>query len=246
MRVPSDPPPSDGVLRHLGFTGCVRLQVRVDAPRLYSEIAELPEEVWQRAKPGPVVLASVRSLYAIGYQSATRPNPPEDRPALARLPVLHQVLRESIPAPAVRARIATLDGQGLIPIHTDAPRDFCGTVRLSIQVHSGGLQRFFCGGQWYEFRAGDVWVVDNLRPHGLSNPDASERISVIADYQPSNELVELIERGEHGLGRPDAAAQQQLEALTTQRHRQLRWAQLRYGLVKRWRRYVRAPKPTGS
>ena len=241
-----DPPPADGVLRHLGYTGCVRLPVQIDAPRLYEEIAALPEETWRRGDTGPVVQASVRSVHAIGYQSATRPNPPEDRPVLAHLPALRRLLRETIPASPIRARIAVMDGKGLIPIHTDSPRDFSSTLRLSIQIHSGGRQPFFCNGLWYEFQEGEIWVVDNLRPHGLSNPGTSERANVIADYVPSSELLELLAKGDHGLGRRDSAAQERLERITNERHRQLRWAYLKYGAQKFFRRYIRPPKPTSA
>lgn len=244
LPVPLDPPPREGVLRYLGIEGCVRLPLRVDAARLAAEIERLPASLWLRGGTSPVVLAAVESLYAIGYQSATRPCPPDDRPALVQLPYLRAVLREQIPAAPVRARIARQRPRALIPIHTDQLRDFRATIRLSIQVAADGLQKFFANGLWYEMCAGEVWVIDNLRPHGINNSGTGQRTTVIADYLPSHELVSLIRAGDHGLGRRDEAAENELESLTRARARELRWEYVKFGFVKLWRRYVKPPRPT--
>src|SRR4029077_6602746 len=129
---------------YLGVEGCVRLPIRVDVARLTAELDCLPPDTWGRADRDPVVQASVESFFAIGYPRGPRPVPPDDRPVLAHLPYLRWFLREQITAAPTRAIVARLFSRGLIPTHTDTPRFFRGTVRLSIQVAAEGAQRLYC------------------------------------------------------------------------------------------------------
>jgi kumamolisin len=237
LPVPTDPPPDDGVLRYLGFQGCVRLPITVDAAALAAELDGLPAAAWGQADRDPVVQASVESFFAIGYPRGPRPLPPDDRPVLARLPLLRRLLRETFAASPKRAIVARLLPHGLIPIHTDTPRFFRGTIRLSIQVVAHGVQRLYCNGLMYDMAPGEVWAVDNLRPHGIHNVAASARINVLVDYVPSNEVVALVAAGAHGLGVDDAGARQAIEAMTKERYRKNRWRSARYELFKvLWRR----------
>jgi kumamolisin len=235
--IPSDPPPSEGVLRYLGYNGCVRLPLRVDAARLAAELDRLPDGAWSRAGRDPIVQASVESFFAIGQPRGPRPVPPEDRPPLAHLPYLRELLRERIAAAPTRAIVARLLPHGFIPIHTDTPRFFRGTIRLSLQVAADGAQRLYCNGLWYDMAPGEVWAIDNLRPHAVRNRSQSARINVIADYVPSDELVRTLAAGEHGLGVADDVAQEEITLLTREHYRRNRWRSLRYELFKLlWRR----------
>ena len=237
LPVPTDPPPVEGVLRHLGIAECVRLPLRVDAVRLHDELDALPVDAWGAASRDPVVQASVESFFALGYPRGPRPVPPDDRPVLARLPYLRQFGRDVVPASPTRAIVARLCAHGLIPIHTDTPRFFRGTVRLSVQVAAEGRQRLFCNGLWYEMAPGEVWAIDNLSRHGVHNTSAQARVNVLVDYLPSNELAGLIGAGERGLGVRDDAATEIIETLSRERYRRMRWRALRYEIFKRiWRR----------
>jgi hypothetical protein len=230
-------PPRDGVLRSLGYDGCVRLALRVDAERLAAELARLPTDTWGGASRDPIVQASVESFFAIGYPRGPRPVPPDDRPVLAQLPYLRELLRERIAAAPTRAIVARLLPGGFIPIHTDTPRFFRGTLRLSLQVAAEGPQRLYCNGLWYEMTPGEVWAIDNLKPHAIRNRSRCARINVLADYAPSNELVRMITEGDSGLGVADATARDEITALSRERYRKNRWRSLRYELFKLlWRR----------
>lgn len=232
-----DPPPNDGVLRYLGCTGCVRLPLRVDAERLADEIGRLPARVWGNANRDPIVQASVESFFAIGYPRGPRPVPPDDREPLAQLSYLREILRERIAATPTRAIVARLVPRGFIPIHSDTPRFFRATIRLSMQVAADGAQRLYCNGLWYEMRPGEVWAIDNLKPHAICNAGAGPRVNVLADYVPSEPLAAAIAAGDHGLGVSDPVAQQEIEALTRDRYRKNRWRAARYELFKLlWRR----------
>jgi kumamolisin len=236
-KVPIDPPPDDGVLRHLGFDGCVRLPMRVDAALLATELDRLPADAWGGADRDPVVQASVESFFAVGYPRGRRPLPPEDRPVLAHLPHLRRLIRERIAASPTRAIVARLPPHGLIPLHTDTPRFFRGTLRLSIQVSADRVQRLYCNGLWYDMAPGEVWAIDNLRPHAVHNTGARSRINVLVDYVPSDELARLVADGEDRLGVKDEAASAAIESMSRERYRKNRWRSVRYELWKLlWRR----------
>ena len=232
LPVPTEPPPEDGVLRYLGFDDCVRLPMEVDCARLRTEIEALDASAWTKSDRDPVVQASVESFFAIGYPRGPRPLPPEDRPVLARLPYLRALLRETFAAKPTRAIVARMVPHGLIPIHTDTPRYFRGTVRLSIQVIADGVQRLYCNGLWYDMAPGEVWAIDNLRPHAIHNAGATPRTNVLVDYVPSDELARLLATGRSGLGRADESAKRDIETMTRERYRKMRWRSLRYELSK--------------
>lgn len=235
--VPTDPPPPDGVLRHLGCRGCVRLPLTVDAPSLAAELELLPEEFWKGSGRDPVVQAFVQSFFAIGQPRGPRPLPPIDREVLRHLPLLRRLLRETLEASPTRAIVARLAPDGIVPMHRDTPRFFRGTVRLSITVAADGGQRLFCDGRWYAMAPGELWAIDNLRPHGIHNSGRRPRVNVIADYLPSEALARLIAGGDHGLGVEDPPARRALEARTREHYRRNRWRSLRYEVFKLlWRR----------
>jgi aspartyl/asparaginyl beta-hydroxylase len=237
LPVPTDPPPADGILRYLGVDGCVRLPLRADAQRLRAELDRLPADTWSRANRDPVVQASVVSFYAIGYPRGPRPLPAEDRPVMGALPALRELLRRAIPGRPSRAIVARLAPLGLIPIHTDTPRFFRGTIRLSIQVAADGVQRLYCNRRFYDLAPGEVWAIDNLRPHGIHNPSARPRTNVLVDVEPSDEMIALIAAGDHGLGATDGSSQAALEAMSKERYRRMRWRGVGWELFKRlWRR----------
>jgi hypothetical protein len=230
-------PSDEGILRGLGIRECVRLGMRIDAARLAAELDELPADAWGRASRDPVVQASVDSFFAVGHPRGPRPLPPEDRPVLARLPYLREIVRERIPAKPTRVIVARVRPGGLIPIHTDTPRFFRGTVRLSMQIAAEPNPRLYCDAWWYEMAREEVWAIDNLRPHGIQNPGARPRLNVLADYLPSSELLALVTSGERGLGVRDEAASAALQEASRRRYREYRWRGIRYELWKRlWRR----------
>jgi hypothetical protein len=236
LTVPTNPPPEGGVLGYLGLSGCIRLPIRVDADRLAAEIRTLPADVWDGDR-GPVVFATVASFFLIGHpRGSAETRSSVDRPMLANLPYLREVLREIIPARPSRAKVARQAPKGLLAIHTDDRKFFHPTVRISIQVEADGIQRFYSHGKWYPLRPGELWVLDNLNPHGMKNEGATPRISIITDYQPSDALVRLIGEGDHDLGVTDEAAERALEAMTKEQLRKLRWRGILYGFEKLWRR----------
>jgi len=241
MTTTAQPAPPDGVLRALGIERCVRLPLRIDAARLAGELRRLPEAAWRQPERDPVVHAFVDSFFAIGHPRGARPLPPEDRPALAHLPYLRHVLRELVPSEPTRAIVQRLAPQGLLPVHTDTPRYFRGTVRLSMLVAADGVQRFLCNGLWYAMAPGDVWAIDNLRPHGVVNASAAPRINVVADFRPSDGLAARLRAGEASLAVADDDARRALEAASRAHYRRRWWQSLRYELAKRWRRRGERP-----
>jgi hypothetical protein len=216
--------------------GCVRLPTRIDAGRLAAELEQLPPDVWKHTDRDPVVQAWVESFFVIGYPRGAKPLPPDDRSELLQLPYLRQLLRTTFPASPTRAIVARLLPHGFIPVHTDTPRYFRSTVRLSLQVDADGIQRLYCGGLWYDMAPGEVWAINNLQPHAIHNTGTRPRLNVLADYAPSDELIRLLAGGDHGLGAADETGQQAIHTLSRTHYRKNRWLAARYELAKMLRR----------
>lgn len=210
-------PPRQGVLRQLGHRGCLRLPMTVDASGILAELAAISPDAWGLAGRDPLVLADVASFFAIGHPRGARPMPSECSAVLEQLPLLRRLLRQQLPGEPRRAIVARQAAGGLIPLHRDTPRNFRGTVRLSIQLDADGPQAFFCDGLSYVLAPGEVWAIDNLRTHGILNAGRRPRLSVIVDLWPSSELELLLAAGEAGLGQADRSGHAQLVRLTRQR-----------------------------
>ncbi len=202
--------PGTSVLGALGIEGCVRLPVRVDAERIAAELAELPDATWSRKDRNPYTNADVRSFYAIGHQRGPVVRHRDDQAPLSTLPALRRLVRDDLPGTPRRVIVARLAAGGLIPRHTDADAFFRDTLRLSICITADEGVWTYCGGSWYALRPGEVWVIDNLAPHAVVNRGRRPRIQVVADREPDEALLDLVRRGEGGLGAVDPAAERRL------------------------------------
>lgn len=207
--------------------GCVRLSLSVDAGRLSRELAALGDESWGEVGRDPVVLQVVESLFVVGYPRGVQLRPPDDRPVLRRLPYLREILHEAIAPRPLRAVVARQQPESLVPVHTDVARIFRGLSRLSIQVDADGPQPFYSAGLWYGLAPGEVWSIDNLRPHGVRNRGGSPRTSVIVDYAATVPIADLVAAGESGRGRVDAEATAAIERESADLYRAARWRNLR-------------------
>ena len=130
--------------------------------------------------------------------------PIEDRPALARLPYVAEIVQRQIPAPPMRCLLARLPGGARIATHIDRAPYFAQTVRLHIAVTSHESAFMYCAGQRYVMRAGELWALNNSAPHGVWNADPMrERTHMICDFLPTPKLCQLLAAGERDLGEWD-------------------------------------------
>lgn len=181
--------------------GCVRLALQFDVARLAAEIEELPPTAWGTTGGRVGVHRAAEALFLRGHAPAEGDLPIEDRPALATLPYITEIIQRQIPAPPMRCLLARLRGGARVPTHIDRAPYFAQTIRLHIAVTSHELAFMYCAGQRYIMRPGELWGLNNCAPHAVWNTDPTrERTHLICDFLPSAELCHLLATGEHDLG----------------------------------------------
>lgn len=190
---------------------CVRLAPQFDAARLAAEIDSLPPTAWGSTGGRVGVHRVAEALFLRGHAPAEGDLPIEDRPMLAMLPYVTDIIRRQIPAPPMRCLLARLPGGARVSTHIDRAPYFAQTIRLHIAVTSHELAFMYCAGQRYVMRPGELWALNNSAPHAVWNADPRrERTHLICDFLPAAQLRDLLAAGDRDLGERDRDADIQL------------------------------------
>lgn len=180
---------------------CIRLKLKIDAPRLKLEVDALPLEVWGSAGGRVGVHQNAKALFLRGRAPADGNVPIEDRPVLEQLPYVRYVIEQMIGALPLRCLLARLPAATSIPVHTDLAPYFGKSLRLHIAIETNASVFMLAGNSAYQMLPGEVWVLNNSARHGVINADpARARTHLITDFLPSVPLLDLLRDGERGLG----------------------------------------------
>jgi hypothetical protein len=181
--------------------GCVRLPLRVDAERLRAEVEALAPDIWGTTGPRVGVHGAADALFLRGYLPAEGPKPLDERPALALLPYIKEVMA-SLHAPPLRCLLARLPAGATILPHIDRAPYFAKSIRVHVPVTTHERVFMLCDGQSYVMRPGEVWALNNSAVHGVWNDHPTQaRIHMICDFLGSPELLTLLAQGDRDLGR---------------------------------------------
>ena len=187
--------------------GCRRLPASVDATRLAAEISRLPPSAWGSTAGRVGVHRAAEAIFLRGHAPAAGDLPIEDRPVASELPCPRRLIAELIDAPVQRCVLARLPpGATIAPHRDDGAPYFAKTIRIHVPIVSNELAFMLCDGSNYRMRPGEIWAIDNGAIHAVWNAHRTiERIHLICDYLPSGCLLDLLARGDQGLGRNIAA-----------------------------------------
>ncbi|MBX7502325.1 aspartyl/asparaginyl beta-hydroxylase domain-containing protein [Qipengyuania sp. YG27] len=136
-----------------------------------------------------------------------------DRDILRRWPEMTAFL-EAFPGECIYAHVAEMlpsaklgihrdgvDAQGKVQEHYDL---FNATLRFHLPLQTSDNVHVYSDGQLYNMRVGEVWMLDNMKPHALVNDDASVvRLHLIFDVVPNAEALALIAQADASLGSAD-------------------------------------------
>lgn len=187
---------------------CTRLPVPVDAARLQREVASLPADFWGTTAGRVGVHRAADAIFLRGYAPAEGNRPIEDRPPLDRLPYVRELIRSVLGGEPMRCLLARLPAGATIAPHVDRAPYFWKTLRLHVPVESHEQAWMMCSGLAFRMRPGEVWALNNCAMHAVWNAHATlARTHLICDFVPTPRLLELLARGERGLGRRDAAVE---------------------------------------
>ncbi|MBV9726878.1 MAG: aspartyl/asparaginyl beta-hydroxylase domain-containing protein [Gammaproteobacteria bacterium] len=172
-----------------------RLPVRFDAGRLRAEVEALPEDIWTPHPTGQPGNSAVRLITAGGGENDRLNGAMRMTPALERSPYMRQVLA-SFGVVWSRSRLLRLAPGAVVPPHADVHYHWFFRVRMHVPILTLPQVRFTCDGESVHMAAGESWIFDNWRTHGVQNPTASERIHLVADTTGSSAFWDLVARGQ--------------------------------------------------
>lgn len=205
--------------KHSLIGACTRLPVTIDGVRLAAEVDALPQDLWGNRGGRGGVHDRADAIFLRGYAPADGSKPLEDRPPLALLPSVRQLIGQTIPAQPMRCVLARLAPGASIPSHADSGRYFERTIRLHVAVTTNPRVVMFVEGRCYHMRPGEVWALNNSGTHGVLNDDLDHaRTHLICDFLPSPALLRLIAAGDPNLGVEDPEVLRRFEALYLAAH----------------------------
>ncbi len=115
-------------------------------------------------------------------------------PLLAELPGIRAAMA-ALRAPIGRSRLMRVASRGRLGSHVDTNRYWQEHLRVHIPVVTDPSVRFTCGDEDVHMAAGEVWVFDTWREHGVDNPAGHDRIHLVIDTVGSAGLWQAIALG---------------------------------------------------
>jgi hypothetical protein len=172
----------------------VRLPLRADANALAVEVAALSPEIWKAHPEGAPGNSAVPLVAVHGDASndSTR-GPMQPTAHLRALPYTQRVLA-SLDSVIGRSRLMRIEEEGELEEHVDTNYYWRDHLRVHVPVLTSPEVQFFCEGSSVHMGAGEVWVFDTWRRHGVHNPAHTPRVHLVVDTVGSASLWEKIER----------------------------------------------------
>lgn len=214
-----DIPGEPALDKHALVGGCLRLPWPIDAVRLAAEVNALPATAWDirggaDRYPAAGVHRAAESVFLRGHTPAEGELPIEDRPILDELPYVRQLIEREIGSRPQRSLLARLPPGASVALHVDRGPYFAKTLRVHVPVESHDRAWMICAGLAYYMKPGEAWALNNVAVHGVWNAHPSlSRTHLICDFLPDGTLLDLLARGERGLGRPMPEADAHFAAL---------------------------------
>lgn len=193
--------------QHRLVGACVRLPVSIDDERLAAEVRALSPEAWEirggaHRYPEQGAHRAAETVFLRGHPPAEGNLPIEDRPSLAQLPYLRDLIQRDIGSRPQRCILARLPAAASVAPHIDRAPYFGQTLRVHVPVESHESVWMVCAGLAYQMKPGEAWVLNNTAVHGVWNAHPFlARTHMICDFLPDPRLLDLLVRGERDLGR---------------------------------------------
>ena len=173
-------------------TEFVKLPIRVDAAALAAEVAALPEQIWRDHPEGAAGNTAVPLVAREGdpFDDAVV-GPMAPTPHLAHLPYAAKIMA-SLGSVIGRTRLMRIEEEGHLDDHVDTNYYWRDHMRVHVPVLTTPDVEFLCNGESTHMAAGEVWVFDTWKRHGVRNPAGTKRVHLVIDTVGSAGLWELI------------------------------------------------------
>jgi len=172
-----------------------RLPIQIDIERLRAEVAGFAESEWYSHPTGYPGNAAIRLISVGGGENDEVGGVMRPTPQLMRCAYLRQVLA-SFGVVWSRTRLMRLAPGAVVPEHCDVNYHWAKRVRIHIPVETDPSVSFTSGGVAVHMEAGQAWVFDNWRNHGVRNDSAKRRIHLVADTAGNAAFWDFVERAQ--------------------------------------------------
>lgn len=173
----------------------LQLPIQFDADALAYEVRALGEDSWRKRMhgvPGNSALALV----------TTDGDPDSDElagnmrptPVLERCPYIMQVM-DALGATWGRSRLMRINGRSHLAAHVDTNYYWQERMRVHVPIVTTPEVRFHCGDAEVHMAAGECWVFDTWRRHGVVNNGDVDRIHLVMDTVGGDGLWQLLAEG---------------------------------------------------
>lgn len=149
---------------------------------MLAEVDSLGEEAWW-VHPNRTIGSSFVPLITVGggvNDDFAISGQMDETVYLKRCPYLRQVLAYFGVALS-RTRLMRIAGPGTVPLHIDYGWHWFRRVRVHIPILTHPEVCFSCDDQKVQMAAGEAWILDNSRLHGVDNPTTNPRIHLVFD-----------------------------------------------------------------
>ena len=159
----------------------MQLPIQFDADALAREVLALDASCW-RARMGGVAGNSALPLITTGgaVESDELGGDMRPTPWLQRCPYIMQVM-EALGATWGRSRLMRLSGRSQLAAHVDTNYYWQERMRVHVPIVTTPAVRFHCGDAEVNMGAGECWIFDTWRRHGVVNTGDVDRIHLVMD-----------------------------------------------------------------
>lgn len=158
----------------------IKLPYKFDKERLIKEVSQFSENEWQKHPQGYSGNSAIRLVSHGGGENDDVHGEMLPTLNLERCPYIKQIL-SFFGVVISRSRLMRLAPGGKVPIHSDTNYHWFNRIRIHIPIVTTEDVLFHCDQDTVHMEAGDTWLFDNWRLHGVENNSDIHRIHLVID-----------------------------------------------------------------
>ncbi len=158
----------------------IKLPYQFDTERLKKEVAQFSEDEWQKHPQGYSGNSAIRLVSHDGGENDDVHGAMLPTLNLERCPYIQQILA-FFGVVVSRSRLMRLAPGGKVPAHSDTNYHWFNRIRIHIPIITTEDVLFHCDDETVHMKAGDSWLFDNWRVHGVENNSNIHRVHLVID-----------------------------------------------------------------
>lgn len=173
----------------------LKLPIQFCGETLASEIQALPPSAWVPHPTGFVGNEAVRLVTPGGRATDELEGPMAPTEYLMSCPYIMEVMAE-LGGVWGRSRLMGLAPGADVPRHIDIHYYWRTHLRIHIPVITNPDVSFACGDEAVHMAAGECWVFDSFRSHGVSNRGPERRVHLVLDTVGGERIWDRVNRAQ--------------------------------------------------